>query len=423
MRIDNIPDSTPMIPMNQRPWGQTGRTITPPKVAARQKRSDQNGITRLVQAVRKKGLSARKSTRLVREIISQMEAALVRGEDVEVPGGKIVVSRVKGELRRTHCLRTNPDGTQEHRIHRHPGRRSVIKFRPGAVIDNHWPAETQQPQTRIDLESEALVQEIKAQLRAILGAAPTKELLSTLRKMFRNDSSPLWSIRHSLLFIQQTGLPYDAATLPGAIRMVEESEVWGGHLFRKAFDETLARVLGDILKDKPDPLAVLRDDLRYLNQIGLPCDPVTLPQWIGSSQSFARSLADHLNDGPPSLKFMGKVLNRFRNEKNPTDSLQRCMRFLPLGETYSQSAFLEAITVIEAIENYIYKLLGGVPPNPDFMARALKAVSLNRTGSKPVLSTLRNCLRVILSRGHVYSQQVLIQQICCFDYEHFPSNH
>lgn len=68
------------------------------------------------------------------------------------------------------------------------------------------------------------------------------------------------------------------------------------------------------------------------------------------------------------------------------------------------------------------KLLEVMPPDPDFMARSLKAVSLNMTGSKPVLSTLRNCLRVIASRGHLYHPEILMQQIRCFDYGHFPSN-
>jgi hypothetical protein len=419
MRIATIPDSTP-ITTNQRPSGQKGPALTLPKVAALQKRSDQKGITQLVEAVRKAGLSARKSTRLVTEIISQMSASLIRGEDVEVPGGKIVVSTVKGETRKTHFLHTNPDKTQEERIHRYPGRRSVIKFRPGAMIDDHWPAETQtqQPPTRVDLKSQALVQEIKIRLSAILGVAPTHELLSTLRKMFRNDSRPLQSIRDSLLFIQQTGLSYDADTLPGAIRMVEEIEIWGGPL--SAFDETLRRSLGDVLKDKPDPLGLLRDDLRFLNQLGVVYKLATLPQVTGCFEDFRCSLAEVLNDGPPDLKFIRKVLNRFRAEQIPHGSLYRRMQFLqPLGSIHSQSAFLEALTRIEAIEDHLSHLLDG-PPALDFMSSAVKIVLRRMIGSQSAVSALRDCLFVIRSRGHVYHPQVLLQQIANFDYACLP---
>lgn len=393
----------------------------------KKRRSDQKGITQLVEAVRRTDLSARKATKLVKEIINQMGAALVQGEDVEVPRGKIEVRTFKGAVRTTYCLHTNFDGTKAPSLRKYPGKRCVIKLSPSPMVDNLWPAEPHHQWTpNIEIGNDKLAREISILLRAFLGAAPDQELLDKLKRQFVHDDHPLRTIRESIIFIQQMGLSYNAITLPDAIRVAEEIKIRGGFMFERAFNDTVGRDLKNILKNESDLLRSLRDNLHTLDQLGQYYTSNTLPDFIGLSKTLQSQLAECMNGEIPDLDFMGKVLNTFKGEELALRKLLDRIQFLrPLGGIHSRSTLLEALSLAEAIENQFVALLR-ISPNPDLMPRWLKLVGFRLKcqggvlANRPVLSTLHACLAAILSRGRVYSEEILFQELSNFDYEHFP---
>ena len=88
-----------------------------------------SGRTRLIHAVVAKGYSFRKATELVNAVFETMTRALNRGEQVEIPGGRIQVKQQNGKPRRElHKFQDPGSERVVVRSVKYSGARKIVKF-------------------------------------------------------------------------------------------------------------------------------------------------------------------------------------------------------------------------------------------------------------------------------------------------------
>jgi hypothetical protein len=127
--------------------------------------ASQAGKSGMIRVLMRAGLSKRRAERGVNAAFAAMTAALCRGEDVEVPGGILVV-RTRGprhRIRRFHRFRNVNGGALSYRIVQY-GRRRCIQFRPDSDLDFSANPNRRLPSGAPDLNLPGEVQQLLSRL-------------------------------------------------------------------------------------------------------------------------------------------------------------------------------------------------------------------------------------------------------------------
>ena len=94
-----------------------------------------SGRARLIKDLRAQGISRNKAEKSVRAVFGLIADALAHGEEVEAPGGKLVVRTINRRPARRLWKFRKLDGKSAYRIAQYPGPHKTVRLKPTLNLD------------------------------------------------------------------------------------------------------------------------------------------------------------------------------------------------------------------------------------------------------------------------------------------------
>ena len=172
------------------------------------------GRTGLIRALMAKGYSARNAEKLVNAVFATMTRTLSRGEEVEIPGGKLILEQRKGQARLepNHIFQNVQTGRPMVKPVRYKASRKVVKFVPDETLDLS-PLLPAQPPARREMPEFAACRKVASQLIEKPLDEPGMQLL--LQAVYSHARSPI-ALLQALRERHQRGYRYKTLELLAA---------------------------------------------------------------------------------------------------------------------------------------------------------------------------------------------------------------